>query len=280
MAVLVAGGLLFYWYFLRTAEVGKLNGVRSIERLAVTEIQKQISTPTPLRKAPVASPAQSLTLTRSGIISYTNIQRKDNGGLPPLAENAPLDDIAKLRLRDMFQKQYFAHVAPDGGSAETAAKAVGYDYLALGENLALGNFAGDKGVVEAWMNSPGHRANILGIHYTEIGTAAGEGIFEGEDTWIAVQVFGKPLSACPFPDAALKAVIDAAVAELAQMETEIQSEKTQLDAMGTNDPSAYNQKVNEYNALVDRYNVFLEQTKSQISAYNGEVNIFNQCVKS
>ena len=61
----------------------------------------------------------------------------------------------------------------------------------------------------AWMNSPGHRANILNPHFQEIGVAVGKGMYEGHETWIAVQSFGMPLSACPASDANLKIKIDA-----------------------------------------------------------------------
>ena len=282
VAVIIAAGIVLYWQFPSFFSLKKLIDIQgSVENFAVTQIQKQISTPSPLRAARSAvSSAPSSALTRSGIIANTNIQRSKNGGLPALSENAALDNIAKSRLRDMFQKQYFAHVAPDGGSAETLAKTAGYDYLSLGENLALGTFAGDKGVVDAWMASPGHRANILNSHYTEIGVAAGEGTFEGENAWIAVQVFGKPASACPSPDVNLKAAIDGAKNQLSQIQTEIYAEKVRLDAMEPHYGPAYNQKVDEYNGLANQYNTFLNQTKSQISVYNGEVAAFNRCIGS
>ncbi len=280
IAVLIAVSLALYRYFSPSLSARKLIDVQnSVEQFAITQIQKQISTPPPLRAAPSAtSPSPPFVLTRSGIIADTNIQRNENGGLPPLSENSMLDDIAKLRLSDMFQKQYFAHVSPDGSSAVTVAKTVGYDYLALGENLALGDYAGDNGVVAAWMNSPGHRANILNSHYTEIGVAAGEGMFEGGDTWIAVQVFGRPASDCPAPDANLRTAIDNAETQLSQMQAEIQAAKAQLDAMEPQYGAAYNQKVDDYNALADQYNALLGQTEPQIATYDGEVATFNQCI--
>jgi uncharacterized protein YkwD len=250
--------------------------------VVITPIQTPISTPPPLRAlGPVATPAtSSFALTPSGIFSNTNIQRGVNGGLPALSENATLDGVARARLLDMFQKQYFAHVAPDGASAPTVAKAAGYNYLSLGENLALGNFAGDQGVVTAWMNSPGHRANILGSHYTQIGIAASEGIFQGEDTWLAVQIFGRPASDCPAPDANLKTIIDNAEIQLAQMQTQIQATRAELDALVPQSGAPYDQKVVDYNALVDLYNALLGQTKPQIATYNSTVEAFNLCIQS
>ena len=55
------------------------------------------------------------------------------------------------------------------------------------------------------MNSPGHRANILNGKFTQIGVAVGRGTFEDHEVWIGVQVFARPLSDCPQPNAALKA---------------------------------------------------------------------------
>jgi uncharacterized protein YkwD len=230
IGAVIACALVLYWLFPSFFSWKKLADIQSsAEQFAVKEIQKQVSTPPPLR-APQSTATPSSVLTRSGIIVDTNLERTKNGALPALSENTTLDAIATARLHDMFKKQYFAHVAPDGGSAVKIADAIGYDYLSLGENIALGNYAGDKGVVTAWMNSPGHRANILSTHYTEIGVAAGEGIFEGEDTWIAVQVFARPASDCPSPDAALKTALDATENQLLQMNTELQAEQAQLEA--------------------------------------------------
>ena len=283
IVVVVAGGVVLYRYFSSPLSVKKLTDIQSsVENFAVAQIKKQISTPSPLRAPqPAEVPAPSVALSRAGILADTNLQRKENGELPPLSENLVLDDIAEARLSDMFQKQYFAHVAPDGGSAETVAKSAGYDYIMLGENLALGNYAGDEGVVEAWMNSPGHRANILNSHYTELGVAAGEGKFGGEDTWLAVQVFGKPASACLTPDPNIKSAIDSAQSQLSELQAEILAERAQINALvPQNDPATYNQKVDEYNGLANQYNVLLTQTKPLVSIYNGEVGVFNRCIGS
>lgn len=263
--------------------------LENVERLAVKaaveNITKTVSTPEPLRaptssapraprvKAPVAE-----DLTVPGIIKWTNIQRQENGGLAALKENSQLDTIAEERLADMFQKQYFAHVSPLGESATTVAADIGYDYLELGENLALGNFGGDEKVVAAWMASPGHRANILNPRYSEIGVAAREGIYEGESTWIAVQVFGKPASACPAAEQTLKNKTTDGENQLNLMEQQISTLKSEIDSMNQNDRQAYNAAVDQYNALVEQYNNLLNQIKQMISQYNAEVAAFNRCV--
>jgi hypothetical protein len=68
---------------------------------------------------------------------------------------------------------------------------VGYKYSAAGENLAI-NFVESKDINDAWMRSPGHRANILNNKFTEVGIAAAQGIYRGRQTIFVVQFFGKP----------------------------------------------------------------------------------------
>jgi uncharacterized protein YkwD len=92
----------------------------------------------------------------------------------------------------MFENQYFAHESPTGEKVSDLAKKFGYDFLLIGENLAMGNFSSDEDLVLAWMESPGHRENILNEKYQEIGVAVKKGIFEGKEVWIAVQHFGLP----------------------------------------------------------------------------------------
>lgn len=278
LVVLLAGD----WLLNRSFSLS-LNQVISLENQAengvITELSQTFSAPPPLRAPSTKRPPSSSPLTIAGVITDTNFERKTDGGLPPLAENSVLDDVAALRLDDMFQNQYFAHVSPySSSSAETVAKTVGYSYLSLGENLALGNFTGDQDVVNAWMASPGHRANILETHYTQIGVAVRKGTFDGESTWIAVQVFGRPSSDCPAPDPSLKTNLDSEDAQLTQMEADLANKKAAIDAMNPQYGSAYNQAVDEYNAEVNQYNALLAQTKADIAAYNAAVVSYNACI--
>ena len=167
----------------------------------VQDIKQDISTPPPLISK-LINPGTHLT--DAGVIEWTNTNRAQNGQLPALKENTLLDQAAELKLQDMFKQQYFEHVNPQGVGPGDLAKKVGYNFIAEGENLALGNFGNDQSLVTAWMNSPGHRANILNVHYTEIGVAVGQGSYQGQTTWLAVQEFGRPASSCPSVDLALK----------------------------------------------------------------------------
>ncbi len=268
------------WTF-RNFSSAPLEKIASFESAVTSEVQSGFSSfPQQNVIAPRGrlTPAQA-TLDVKGVIADTNTERSTHGGLPALQENATLDDIATLRLDNMFAHQYFAHVSPTGESALTVASSVGYDHIALGENLAEGWFSGDQGLLDAWMASPGHRANILDTHYTQIGVAVREGMFQGRETWIAVQVFGKPASACPAPpDPALRTAIANAQNALTQMGTSLQTMKAEIDAMSPPSGSVYNQKVSDYNTLVSEYNVLAAQTKTEIERYNGAAAAYNACL--
>ena len=157
---------------------------------------KEIITTQPLKGSVEENNA---ILTAMGVIEETNRQRQLNG-LPSLVYNEKLSLAAQNKVNDMFNLQYFAHESPTGAGPADLANDVDYKYLMVGENLALGNYESDKILVDAWMNSPGHRANILNPKYTEIGVSVKSGMYEGYNTWLSVQEFGRPESDCPIPD--------------------------------------------------------------------------------
>jgi uncharacterized protein YkwD len=277
--ILIAGA---YWYFQNffSLPLEKIAGFEtSVETSIANSASSTFSQPGPLVAVSKAVPKKTNTLTVEGVIADTNSQRAQNGNLPPLVESPTLDDIAMLRIDDMFQQQYFAHVGPQGESAVTVASSVGYSYLALGENLALGVYAGDAGVVTAWMNSPGHRANILNTHYTQIGVAVREGTFQGQTTWIAVQVFGRPSSDCPSPDPNLQASITVSESQITTMAAQLQSDKVAIAAMNPQSGPQYNEQVQDYNDLVAQYNNLSTQTTAAIGEYDSEASAFNTCLQ-
>lgn len=226
--------------------------------------------------------SQEGILTHDGVVAWTNIQRNNTEYLPALVDNAKLDAIAELRLKDMFAKQYFEHVSPDGSSATTVAKDVGYDMILLGENIALGDFGTDQKLVQAWMDSPPHRKNILNTRYSEIGIAVGKGVYEGRTTWIGVQIFGLPLSACTQPDENLKDSLDQI---RVLIETDQQSLTQKKAALESQHPSTqtevdhYNQSVRDYNELIIQTNQRITKLKTIITAYNEQVHTFNACTQ-
>lgn len=276
-SLLVAFALIFVYRdnFLRYLEPRLASIEKTAIDLAIREIKKEVDTPPPLR-APlraIQDAAREEPLTIAGTIRFTNVERKQHG-LASLAENKELDAIARARTKDMFAKQYFAHISPSGEGAESVISEAGYNYIALGENLAMGHFESDEALVAAWMASPGHRANILSGKYTEIGVAASKGLFDGKEEWLAAQVFGKPASFCPSIDATLKATIAAKQQSTKALQKELTVFKSEIDNSGGRDE----EKIKEYNALVVRYNDLLNQLKSDIVRYNEEVNAYNICV--
>lgn len=237
------------------------------------QLQKQIKTPAPLR-SDADDPAAFLTI--GGVLRYTNEMRKAQG-LSILTMNQKLNSAASLKVQDMFAKAYFAHVGPDGKSAEDWARTSEYEFIAIGENLALGNFKNDQILVQAWMESPGHRENILKASYQEIGIGVKKGVFEGKTVWLAVQIFGKPLSACPSPDRVLKAEIETNQQALASLRSEIDQKKAEVENTHPKKDPEYEQKVDEYNKLVDQYNALVGETKILAEQYNRQVAEFNEC---
>ncbi len=138
------------------------------------------------------SPPLQWGLTKNGVISQTNKARQENGSLPLLAENQLLDAIAEERLNDMFKNQYFSHYPPSGETYTELATRFGYTYSRLAENIASGVYRNDEKIIDTWMQSPGHRANILSSDVSEIGVAVRKGFLKGQETWIGVQIFGRP----------------------------------------------------------------------------------------
>lgn len=206
-----------------------------------------------------------------GVFEWTNKERIALG-LSPLEENLKLNESAQKKLEDMFTNQYFEHISPQGLGVGDLGELVGYEYILIGENLALGNFKNDEAVVEAWMESPGHRANILNQSYTDIGIAVGRGQYEGNDVWIAVQHFGLPKSQCPETDNILKEQIESDQQIVNKLDKTLFKMDKDIKLNKTSD------KINEYNKLVGEYNDILNQIKKNIEAYNFQVKEFNTCV--
>ena len=247
----------------------------------ISQAGKQIFTPSPLN---IGGSEKSVVLLQSKIITETNLQRQENlptgeagGNLPALTENVKLDEAASAKANDMFLNQYFEHVSPLGVGPGDLAQKYGYDYILEGENLILGNFSSEKEVVQDWMNSPGHRANILNNRYTEIGVSVVKGTYKGQTVWIGVQEFGLPLSACSQPSVTLKNQIDSDKAQLDAMSSDITTRKNQIDNINQNSP-AYSQMVDDYNQIVVQYNSLAQTVKNIVSQYNEEVSAFNNCV--
>ena len=121
-------------------------------------------------------PGQVLTIpeTDASVLSYekevarlVNEIRRENG-LRELTYNWELGRVARYKSQDMKDNKYFSHTSPVYGTPFQMMKAFGISYRSAGENIARGQKT-PQAVVNAWMNSSGHRANILNASFTEIG---------------------------------------------------------------------------------------------------------------
>ncbi|MDP3994969.1 MAG: CAP domain-containing protein [bacterium] len=122
------------------------------------------------------------------VIRLTN-EKRAQAGLLPLSENPILSQAAQAKGADMLNRDYWAHIAPDGTQPWKFFIDSGYKYRYAGENLAR-DFSNPSSAVDAWMASPTHKENLLSSKYKEIGIAVVEGDMAGVDTTVIVQFFG------------------------------------------------------------------------------------------
>ncbi|NTW61090.1 hypothetical protein HGB24_00135 [Candidatus Saccharibacteria bacterium] len=129
------------------------------------------------------------SITINSLLDATNAERI-KAGEEPLALNAKLDQAAYLKVQNMFEAQYWSHIAPDGTPPWKWLGDVGYNYDEAGENLAR-NFTTTDSVMTAWMNSVEHRRNILNADYQDIGFAIMSGSLDNKPVSIIVVMFGR-----------------------------------------------------------------------------------------
>jgi uncharacterized protein YkwD len=124
--------------------------------------------------ADVVPAAENLAVVSQATLCLVNYQRTSHG-LRPLSENRALTGASAAYSQRMVQQAFFAHESPDGGTLVARLKAVRYltggDDWVVGENIGWGQgpLATPRSMVTAWMNSKGHRENILTSDYHEIG---------------------------------------------------------------------------------------------------------------
>jgi uncharacterized protein YkwD len=130
-------------------------------------------------------------ITRENVLAQMNAYRAD-AGLSPLHLEARLIKAADDRMRDMEDAGYWSHESPTGLSPFTWMIARDYPFVAAAENLAMG-FDTAPFLVESWMESPGHRENIMSPLYEDCGIAIIDGATTGRASGKSIVVlFGKP----------------------------------------------------------------------------------------
>lgn len=132
-------------------------------------VQKQVAEQ-PATPAPAPAPTNTNTSVSSyeqKVVELVNVERQKSG-LSALKLDSSMANVARMKSKDMADNNYFAHQSPTYGSAGDMLSKFGIKWSAWGENIASGQKT-PEAVVTAWMNSPGHRANILSTNFGRIG---------------------------------------------------------------------------------------------------------------
>jgi len=138
----------------------------------------------------------SVNMSVDDLLLLTNVQRQQNN-LPPLQMNGQLAAAAQGKAANMFAENYWAHNSPSGKTPWDFIHGAGYNYVYAGENLARG-FSNAQDTINAWMASPGHRANVLSPNYSDVGFAIAQGNLTGDpNTVLVVEEFGSQSFARP-----------------------------------------------------------------------------------
>ncbi|MCQ6275098.1 LysM peptidoglycan-binding domain-containing protein [Bacillus sp. V3B] len=130
-----------------------------------------------IRLKPTSAPVSSF---EEEVVRLVN-QERAKQGLAPLSHRADVKNVAEKKAMDMIHSNYFSHTSPNYGSPFDMLKSFGITYRSAGENIAKGQKSPQE-VMNAWMNSSGHRANILNRNYNGIGV----GFYNG--AWVQLFV--------------------------------------------------------------------------------------------
>ena len=198
----------------------------------------------------------------------------------------------------MLEKDYFDHISPTGVQASDVAQKIGYRYKIIAENIGSGTFLTNQKIVDGWMQSPGHRKNILSPEIKEIGVSVVKGRMGGKETWVAVQIFGLQSPAvsaklCRPPSQRLMNEIEVKKAELRglnerldNLRKELDSEKTiiELDRMLDKKDSKKNHdlnvKIKTYNEKSRWYNESLAEIKAKEAVLHSMIEEYNRTLQS
>ncbi len=144
-------------------------------------VSELITANSTLKNPDLIYPGQRITIPEKGegqtqeeqVAKLVN-QERAKYGLKPLKLNWELSRVARYKSQDMIDKRYFSHTSPTYGSPFDMIRNFGISYRSAGENIAAGQQTPQE-VMNAWMNSDGHRKNILSSQYTEIGVGYAKG---------------------------------------------------------------------------------------------------------
>lgn len=142
----------------------------------IIDANPQVTNPNliyPGQKLNIPTKSTEETTTEQDILKLVNAERSKQG-LSPLTLNWELSRVAKFKSEDMRDNNYFSHTSPTYGSPFQMMKSFGISYKSAGENIAAGQRSAAE-VMQSWMNSSGHKANILSKNYTQLGVGKATG---------------------------------------------------------------------------------------------------------
>ena len=145
---------------------------------ALTGVAGAVHLDRPVQGSSSVSAGIQSSSAASEVVRLTNSARSKNG-YAALVEDGVLSEAAAVRAREIARS--FSHTRPSGASFSSALSESGVSYLRAGENIASGQKSASE-VVNAWMNSPGHRANILNSSYSRIVSASVN--IDGTHYWV------------------------------------------------------------------------------------------------
>lgn len=166
----------------RANHIQNVNVIHVGQRLAIPGDKLRLTPrPAPPRPAaPIRPAGASPSLEQQRVLQLVNAARTRRG-LAPLRFTAGLNQVARQRSQDMVRRNYFSHTDPSGRNPYWHMRRAGISYRTAGENIAWGQRSPEE-VVRAWMNSPGHRANILNPHFSQMGLGVARKP-DGTPTW-------------------------------------------------------------------------------------------------
>lgn len=176
-------GKIGTWYVVKNSNdtVGCLDG-RYVKPYAPVTSSSGSTTSAPTQSSNQSSSGDTFSAMQTEMLGYINTDRIANG-LTALTLNKSLSDGAYLKSQDMATNDYFSHNSPTYGSPFDMMKSLGISYMAAGENIAM--HTSIKGAYDAFMNSSGHRANILNAGYSKLGL----GIYQKDNYLYITQWF-------------------------------------------------------------------------------------------
>lgn len=220
-------------------------------------------------------------ITASNIIYFTNQERVARE-LRPLKYNSQLSKSAQAKGTDMIRYNYFAHESPEPTHHNFSyfIDQQNYQFIRISENLAMGEFTTAQEVVTAWMNSPGHRANILYANYRDIGVSISQKKNKnGENDIIIVQHFGTPKTNCVDIPQELTRQLESISNEASQAKEKAAALKEEIDSqVNLFDDQKLNDLIGIYNTTIRSYNALAQKFEAITNTYNTEAKKYNACI--